>query len=666
MRHLFRVVRISVVRYPITLICAMICSLLVGALWGANIGVLYPFVEIVFSGESMQESLQKKINDAQAETDKLNDEIRLIQQQIPEARAEEKKNLEFKLDALKKQLHAENTAVETAQKYLPLAQKYFPTDPFMTLVVIIGAVVFATLLKSLFLVGNDVLVSRVTQDTMTELQHRFYAKVMKSDLNVFGEDRASQMISVFTQRIWGLTNALQMLFGQAVREPLKMFACLLGAALISWQLLVISLIVAPVGMLLLHLLTKAIRRGSRKDLDLTSALYQRLSESFHGVYTIKSFNAEQYEGERYVDITTRLANRRKRNIFFLSLIKPVSEVMGITIVAIAILASSYLVLNRETHLFGIKISTQPLSPAALMIFYGLLAGVADPARKLTSIYGAIIFGGAAAEQIFRMMDREPRIIDPESPAAVPQNHRELCFEGVSFAYQKDTPIIENLSLTLTHGDRVAIVGPNGCGKSTLAKLIQRFYDPSGGRLTLDGIDIRDFKVQEWRQKIGIVSQQTWLFDETVMNNIRYGKPDATDEEVIEAAKHAQAHEFIMNRLDKGYRTIVGERGESLSGGQRQRIALARILLRDPEILILDEATSEIDPESEKVMHQVLDEFLQGRTTIMITHRVSSLGLAERIIVMDNGGIQDFGTHQELMDRCEAYQRLWSPPELRVA
>ncbi|MCH5373481.1 MAG: ATP-binding cassette domain-containing protein, partial [Planctomycetes bacterium] len=243
---------------------------------------------------------------------------------------------------------------------------------------------------------------------------------------------------------------------------------------------------------------------------------------------------------------------------------------------------------------------------------------------------------------------------------------ELCFEDVGFAYQQNTPILERLSLKLRHGDRVAIVGPNGCGKSTLAKLIQRFYDPQSGRVMLDGIDIREFRVREWRQKIGIVSQSTWLFDETVMNNIRYGKPDATDEEVIEAAKHAQAHEFIENRLENGYQTIVGERGESLSGGQRQRIALARILLRDPEILILDEATSEIDPESEKVMHQVLDQFLQGRTTIMITHRVSSLNLAERIIVMDNGGIQDFGTHHELMDRCEAYRRLWTPPELRVA
>jgi ATP-binding cassette subfamily B protein/subfamily B ATP-binding cassette protein MsbA len=666
MRHLFRVVRISVLRYPITLFCAMICSLLVGALWGANIGVLYPFVKIVFSGQSMQESLQQQIDEHQAQTDELNKRIGLLNKQIENAPPGEKHELKLELESLSQQLHAENKGIETANKYLPLAQKYLPQDPFLTLVIIIGGVVFATFLKSMFLVGNDVLVSRVTQDTMTQLQHEFYAKVMKSDLNVFGEDRASQMISVFTQRIWGLTNALQMLFGQAVREPLKMFACLFGAAIISWQLLVISLIVAPIGMLLLHLLTRAIRRGSRKDLDLTSALYQRLSESFHGVYTIKSFNAEVYEGERYVDVTTRLANRRKRNVFFLSLIKPVSEVMGIAIVAIAILASSYLVLNRETHLFGIKISTQPLNPAALLIFYGFLAGVADPARKLTSIYGAIIFGGTAAEQIFTMMDRKSRITDPENPMPVPQSHRELCFEEVDFAYQKDTPIIENLSLKLAHGERVAIVGPNGCGKSTLAKLIQRFYDPRSGRITVDGIDVRNFQVKEWRQKIGIVSQQTWLFDETVMNNIRYGKPDATDEEVIEAAKHAQAHDFIVNRLSHGYETVVGERGESLSGGQRQRIALARILLRDPDILILDEATSEIDPESEKVMHQVLDEFLQGRTTIMITHRVSSLGLANRIIVMDHGSIQDFGTHQELMDRCEAYQRLWSPPELRAA
>lgn len=648
----------------------MICSLLVGVLWGANIGVLYPFVDIVFSGKSMQESFQSKIDEAQEQADSVKERLIAVNKQLREAgpgqTTEQKKDLEFQRDALSIELSGEQKAIDTASRYLVLSQKYFPNDPFETLVIVIGFVVVMTLVKSLFLVTSEILVGRVTHDTMTELQHQFYAKVMKSDLNVFGDDRASQMISVFTQRIWGLTNALQMLFGQAVREPLKMIACFVGAALISWQLLVISLVIAPVGLLLLHLLTRAIKRGSGKDLNLTTELYSRLSESFHGIFTIKSFSAEQYEGERYREVTTKIAKRRKRNVVFLSLIKPVSEVMGITVVAIAILASSYLVLNRETHLFGIKISDQPLSPAALMIFYGLLAGVADPARKMTSIYGRIIFGAVAAGQIFRMMDRESKINDPAEPVTVPQTHKVLCFEDVSFAYQKDTPIIKNLSLKLDFGERVAIVGPNGCGKSTLAKLIQRFYDPHGGRLTLDGIDLRQFRVQEWRSKIGIVSQQTWLFDETIMNNIRYGQPSASDEEVIEAAKHAQAHDFIVTRLSDGYQTIVGERGEALSGGQRQRIALARILLRDPEILILDEATSEIDPESEKVMHEVLDDFLLERTTIMITHRVSSLGLAHRIVVMDNGGIQDFGTHPELMERCEAYQRLWSPPELRVA
>lgn len=665
MRYLLRTVRISF-RYPVALTCAMICSLLVGVLWGANIGVLYPFVEIVFSGESMQQSLHRKLDAAEESAEELRQKMAAVKQQQRNANPEEAKKLAGEMDALAVQLHGEQKAIDSANRYLPIFEKYFPQDPFQTLVVVIGVVVVATLIKSLALVLSEVLVGRVTLDTMTQLQHDFYAKVMKSDLNVFGEDRASQMISVFTQRVAGVTNALQMLFGQAVREPLKMLACFIGAALISWQLLVISLVIAPIGVLMLHLLTRAIRKGSRKDLNLTSQLYQRLSESFHGVLTIKSFNAERYEGERYEDVTRKLAKRRKRNVFFISLTKPVSEVMGITIVAIAILASSYLVLHRETHLFGIKISDQPLSPAALMIFYGLLAGVADPARKLTAIYGRIVFGGVAASQIYKMMDRESLINDPADPKPIPDNHSELSFEEVSFQYQQDTPILENISLKISRGDRIAIVGPNGCGKSTLTKLIQRFYDPTSGRVTLDGCDLRDYRVQDVRRKVGIVSQQTWLFDDTIMNNIRYGKPDATDEEVLNAARRAQAHEFIEERLSDGYQTIVGERGESLSGGQRQRIALARILLRDPEVLILDEATSEVDPESEKVMHQVLDEFMQGRTTIMITHRISALGLANRIIVMDKGEIRDQGTHQELLQRCEPYQRLWNPPELRVA
>jgi ATP-binding cassette subfamily B protein/subfamily B ATP-binding cassette protein MsbA len=219
------------------------------------------------------------------------------------------------------------------------------------------------------------------------------------------------------------------------------------------------------------------------------------------------------------------------------------------------------------------------------------------------------------------------------------------------------PVLRAIDLRIPFGESLAIVGSNGCGKSTLVNLVARFYDPVEGAVRLDGVDLRACRVRELRRKIGIVTQQTVLFDDTVMNNIRYGSLHATDEQVIAAAKKAHAHRFIVEKLDEGYDTIVGERGGRLSGGQRQRIALARAILRDPEILILDEATSQIDLESEQLIHQALREFTRGRTAILITHRLSTLTLADRILVMDAGRIADLGTHQELLGRCDIYRRL---------
>jgi ATP-binding cassette subfamily B protein/subfamily B ATP-binding cassette protein MsbA len=255
-----------------------------------------------------------------------------------------------------------------------------------------------------------------------------------------------------------------------------------------------------------------------------------------------------------------------------------------------------------------------------------------------------------------MLNSPPSISDPPEPAAVARPHGTLTFENISFRYGDGTEVLKDVSLAIPHGETLAIVGPNGCGKSTLANLVPRFHDPSCGAVRLDGIDIRDLKLRDLRSRIALVSQQTLLFDDTIAGNIRYGSPAASDEEVERAARQADVHEFIAN-CELGYQTQVGPRGEKLSGGQRQKIALARAILRDAEILILDEATSQVDIESEHQVHKVLKEFVVGRTAIIITHRLSTLSLADRILVMDSGRILDLGTHEQLLQRCDVYQRL---------
>jgi ATP-binding cassette subfamily B protein/subfamily B ATP-binding cassette protein MsbA len=334
-----------------------------------------------------------------------------------------------------------------------------------------------------------------------------------------------------------------------------------------------------------------------------------------------------------------------------------TEIMGILTVCLALLAGAWLVLKGQTHLLGIPMAARPLDLGSLLLFYGFLFGTADPLRKLSDIFSRLQGGMAAADRIYGRLDRVPAVRNAAAPAACFRHRRELVLEGVDFHYHPGQPVLEDIQLRIPFGQAVAVVGPNGCGKSTLANLIPRFADPVRGVIRLDGVPLADIRLRDLRGQIGLVTQDPILFDDTVYNNIRYGRPQASRGEIIEAAKRAHAHRFIESELPQGYDTVVGALGGRLSGGQRQRIALARAILRDPAILILDEATSQIDLESEQAIQQALESFIRNRTTLIITHRLAVLSLADRIIVMQAGRIVDAGTHDELSARSGLYRRL---------
>jgi ATP-binding cassette subfamily B protein/subfamily B ATP-binding cassette protein MsbA len=437
-----------------------------------------------------------------------------------------------------------------------------------------------------------------------------------------------------------------------------MLACLAGAAFISWRLLLFSLLVTPLPFVLMYRLARAIKRANRRVLEETALFYNRLAQTFTAVQVVKAFAMERWERGR-LRIELLLLYRKSMRVARLdSLTRVNTEVLGVGVICLAILAGGYLVLNHETHLLGLKMADRPLSFGALMVFYGFLIGTSDPARKMSGIISSLQGGSAAADRVYALLDRQPTIVDPPRPQRVAAGNRDIEFRDVHFHYRPEEPVLHHIDLKIPFGETLAIVGPNGCGKSTLAKLILRFYDPAHGSVQLGDIDLRRLRLRELRSQIGAVTQQTWLFDDTLMNNIRYGSPHATAAEVIAAAKKAHAHEFIDQVMQHGYETQIGEAGGRLSGGQRQRIALARAILRDPPILILDEATSQVDMESEHLTHQALQQFKSGRTIILITHRLTTLGLADRILVMDKGRICDMGTHGELVARCEVYQRLY--------
>jgi ATP-binding cassette subfamily B protein/subfamily B ATP-binding cassette protein MsbA len=444
-----------------------------------------------------------------------------------------------------------------------------------------------------------------------------------------------------------------------VLEPLKMLACLIGAAFICWKLLLLSLIVAPVAAYVLVRLTQSLKRANRRAMEEMGMLFTLLSETLTNIQAVKAFGMERHERRRFHQRGKSYIRKAMRIMFYNSLGRASTELTGVTMISVAFIAGTYLVANPQTTILGVTIIDEPLSLGSMLTFYALLMGVGDPSRKMSEVLNGFQRGVAAADRVYAVLDKEPAIVDPPRPKVVAVARPELRFDGVSFHYTADQPVLRKIDLTIPYGQTVAIVGPNGCGKSTLLNLLPRFYDPVDGAVRLEGIDVRELRMRDLRAMVGLVAQQAMLFDDTVWNNIRYGSPRATDAEVIAAAEKAHAHRFILEKLEQGYDTKVGERGGRLSGGQRQRIVLARAILRNPKFLILDEATSQIDLESEQLIHRVLEQFRRGRTTLLITHRISSIALADRVIVMDGGQIVDDGTHDELMRRSDLYVRLYT-------
>ncbi len=656
MDNFARVVRLAL-RYYWTVAASGVCALVVACLWGGNIGFLYPLVEVVGNNQSLGQWVDKSIATAQHSIAEHTAIERQVSEQLATAAPDEVRALRHQLTSAQMRREAASQDLARSEWLKPWIDQYLPTDPFRTLAVVVAFLLLGTLIKDVFLTLGLFLVDRVAKLAVFDLRNQFYRRTLRLDLASFNERGTSDLLSRFTHDLENITDGIQTLLGRAVREPLKMISCLVVAAYISWQLLLLSMIVAPLAGLLIGVLAKTLRRANRKALEQMSSLYSILAESFSLIKVVKAFTMERHERRRFHQVSKQCYRKALRIALVDALINPVTEVMGISSICLAILFGAYLVMTHETYLFGIKMSNEPLSLSALLAFYGALAGISDPARRLTEVFNRLQRAAAAADRVYELLDREPTVCDPRRPVALPRHHRELVFDKVSFAYNTQQHVLEDINLRIPFGETLAIVGPNGCGKSTLANLISRFYDPISGSIRLDGIDLREVRQRDLRSQIGLVTQETLLFDDTVMNNIRYGHPRATRDEVIAAAQQAHAHRFIEQKLEMGYQTVVGQGGCRLSGGQRQRIALARAILRDPAILILDEATSQIDIESEQLIHKVLEQFIRNRTAVIVTHRLATLALADRIVVMNSGRIDDVGTHDQLMVRSDLYRRL---------
>ncbi|MCI0335152.1 MAG: ABC transporter ATP-binding protein/permease [Planctomycetes bacterium] len=626
-------------RYWPALTVALLCSLGVAALWGANIAAIFPIIETTLHGESLQTWNQKRLE--KAEHSLANHKAKILELQKRRAAAadsETKRELGFQLDLLQTQIKVENARIYSAERLQPLFERFLPSKPFATVTLIALFVAVATAVKQFLMLCNTMLVSYVSQSIARDVRGRIFDKAISLDRPAFD----SQGISGFTAHITHTTDMLATgitnFYGGAVTEPLRILACLGGAWMISWRLTLASLIFAPLAAFLILFLNRRIRALSLRILDRSMGFHHVMLEVFNSLLTVQANTMEDFERKRFAESTGHIRRIAMKAAFYHALSSPVTELLGMGMMCTGVIVSGYLVINQETHIFGIPMCERPMSITLVTVFFAMLIGAADPLRKLSSVITGVNNGMAAAGLLYPMLEIKSYLVEATNPKPLPSPHERIEFRGVHFSYDGIQKVLENVDLTIARGDHLAIVGPNGGGKSTLINLLCRFYDPHYGEVLFDGVSLRDVTIRDLRSRIALVTQQTELFNETILHNIRYGRWDATNEEIIAAARLARADAFI-SAFPEGYQTVVGPNGHRLSGGQRQRIALARAFLRNAEILILDEATSQIDVESEKLIHEALSEFGQDRTLIMITHRESTLSLATKIVRLENGRME---------------------------
>jgi ATP-binding cassette subfamily B protein/subfamily B ATP-binding cassette protein MsbA len=633
----------------------LLCSFAVAVLWGGNITAIYPVVDVIMNNKSIPQYLDDKRDAAEKRIVEIDREVEARQAKL--AAAADDRGLKVEISGLEYERSRKEKEVVYYDRWSPLAHQYMPTTAFRTLVMVCTGLAIGTLLKSFFRIIGSYFSGRLGNLITFELRKEFYRRSMRLDLASFRQNSPGDLMNRFVNDVGVAAAGATNVFGMVVCEPMKIIVCLAGAAWVSWQLLILTLLSAPLAGYAIHWLAKSLKRANRKAIEELGGIYERLDETINGVKVIKAFNREARERSRFHRTSKQYYKRSMRIALYGALVSPVTELSGIGIIVAAVLCGGYLVLNQKTHLFGIRVSQEPLTHGWLTLFYCFLAGASDPVRRIMTIFNTLQQGSAAADHLYEVMDRESKIVDPANPKQLPELLGAIEYNDVSFAYRADEPVIDHVTLKINPGETIAFIGPNGCGKTTLVNLLLRFYDPVKGSIAVSGLDLREIRHRDLRERVGIVTQETLLFNDSVLENIRYGRPEATQAEIEEAAKRAHAHRFITETLNSGYDTWVGPSGNRLSGGQRQRIALARAILRDPDILILDEATSQIDVESERLIHQVLEEFTKGRTAIIITHRPSTLELADRIVVMDAGRILDVGTFSQLAGRCELFRRL---------
>ncbi len=509
-------------------------------------------------------------------------------------------------------------------------------------------ILIIVLAKNIFLYVQGFFMAFVQQSVIRKFRNELFAKYQRLSLDYFHRRRTGQIISRVTNDVVVLNESIDIGFNRLVTDLLMAGVLFSFLIILSWKLTLLAMVVLPIVFGFIWFVGNKLRKYSERSQEKMADVNSVLEESITNMRVVKAFAMEKFELKKFFAATKDYFRSLLRMTRIRHLASPINDMLATAAGVMILLYAGRQIISGSGE----------IDAGDFMTFIFAMFTMIRPVKSLTQIHVKLQEGLAAAERIFEVIDADEKIVDrPDSKTMTKFNH-SISYEAVSFSYNETEQVLDNVSFTVNSGEVVAVVGPSGAGKSTLLDLLPRFYQPQSGIISIDGIDIRQIKLASLRNLMGIVTQETLLFNDTIANNIAYGLEDIGRQEIIEAAKMANAHQFI-EEFAKGYESEVGNRGVMLSGGQRQRLAIARALLKNPQILIFDEATSALDTESELLVQQAIDRLMSGRTVLVIAHRLSTIKHADRIIVIDDGRIVESGNHSDLLSNDGLYNRLYS-------